>query len=234
MKIKKCSKCGEEKELSEFYFRKDSNSYRNDCIECIQLNRKKYYLDHKKQIVLKIENYQKENKDYIKQKCKNNYLINRDKIIKQSKKWYENHKEEKKEYDKRYRIKNKERISKKDVKRKLKARRENIQIKVKDNLSRRISLALHGLNKSLSTIFLIGCDIDYLIYHIQEQFTKGMNWDNYGKWHIDHIKPCAKFDLSKESEQYKCFNFKNLQPLWAIDNLRKGNTYIDKIIVIAK
>lgn len=71
-------------------------------------------------------------------------------------------------------------------------------------------------------MFLIGCEIDYLLYHIQEQFNPGMTWDNYGDWHIDHIKPCANFDLSKPEEQRKCFNYTNLQPLWAEENLIKG------------
>ena len=75
-------------------------------------------------------------------------------------------------------------------------------------------------------MFLIGCEIDFLMYHIQKQFTKGMNWNNYGDWHIDHIKPCALFDLSKSKEQNICFNFKNLQPLWAIDNFRKYIKYV--------
>lgn len=58
--------------------------------------------------------------------------------------------------------------------------------------------------------------------HLEIKFTKGMSWENYGKWHVDHIKPCAKFDLTKESEQRKCFHYTNLQPLWAIDNFKKG------------
>jgi len=49
-----------------------------------------------------------------------------------------------------------------------------------------------------------------------------MSWNNHGEWHIDHIKPCTSFDLSKLSEQKKCFHYKNLQPLWAKDNLSKG------------
>ncbi len=48
-----------------------------------------------------------------------------------------------------------------------------------------------------------------------------MSWENYGKWHVDHILPCASFDLGKPEEQFKCFNYKNLQPLWATDNLKK-------------
>ena len=73
-------------------------------------------------------------------------------------------------------------------------------------------------------MFLIGCEIDYLIYYIQCKFTDDMSWDNYGSfWHVDHIHPCSSFDLSKEDEQRKCFHYKNLQPLWAVDNLRKSD-----------
>jgi len=75
---------------------------------------------------------------------------------------------------------------------------------------------------------LVGCSIDQLKQHIEKQFKKGMSWDNWGiyGWHIDHIKPCASFDLTKESEQKKCFHYTNLQPLWAKENLKKYNHYI--------
>ncbi len=71
---------------------------------------------------------------------------------------------------------------------------------------------------------LIGCSLDQLKVHIEKQFEEGMSWDNYGfyGWHIDHIIPCVKFDLSKEEHQKECFNFKNLKPLWMKDNLAKG------------
>jgi hypothetical protein len=42
-------------------------------------------------------------------------------------------------------------------------------------------------------------------------------------WHIDHIKPCSSFDLTKEEEQRKCFHYTNLQPLWATDNRKKAD-----------
>jgi hypothetical protein len=50
-----------------------------------------------------------------------------------------------------------------------------------------------------------------------------MSWDNYGYegWHIDHIKPIAKFDLSDPIQRAQCFHYSNLQPLWALDNMRK-------------
>ena len=109
-----------------------------------------------------------------------------------------------------------------------KRRKEDLNFKLLNNLRRRINHAMKGKRTSLSTMFLIGCEIDYLIYHIQSKFKRGMSWDNYGLWHIDHKKPCASFDLSDPSEQYKCFHFSNLQPLWAIDNLRKSNKGILK------
>lgn len=54
-----------------------------------------------------------------------------------------------------------------------------------------------------------------------------MSWENRGNfgWHVDHIKPCASFDLTKPEEQAKCFHYTNLQPLWARENIAKGDKY---------
>ena len=57
-----------------------------------------------------------------------------------------------------------------------------------------------------------------------------MNWNNcgLGGWEIDHILPCNSFDLSDPKQQELCFNYTNLQPLWAIDNIKKGAFYVLK------
>jgi len=58
-----------------------------------------------------------------------------------------------------------------------------------------------------------------------------MTWSNYGKgWHIDHIKPCASFDLSNPEQQKICFHYTNLQPLWAIDNIKKGAKFTEALL----
>ena len=68
----------------------------------------------------------------------------------------------------------------------------------------------------------------YTVYFYGTTFSISMNWKNYGfkGWHIDHIIPCCKFDLSKENEQRKCFHYTNLNPMWAIDNLKKGSCFV--------
>lgn len=72
------------------------------------------------------------------------------------------------------------------------------------------------------TLDLTSCQISYLRGYLEAKFEEGMTWENHGEWHIDHIKPCCSFDLTKEEEQKKCFHYSNLQPLWAKDNLVKG------------
>jgi len=69
---------------------------------------------------------------------------------------------------------------------------------------------------------LIGCTPLELKTHLERKFTEGMSWDNYGKWHIDHIIPCAAFDLTDPVQQRQCFHYSNLQPMWATANFKKG------------
>lgn len=102
-------------------------------------------------------------------------------------------------------------------------------VKLRRMLRNRIYNALKGLVKVGTTHELTGCSNEDLTKHFESLFTEGMTWDNYGKWHVDHIVPCASFDLSKEENQKKCFHYSNLQPLWAIDNLRKNNKILPRL-----
>ena len=99
--------------------------------------------------------------------------------------------------------------------------RHSTNAKLKASLRSRLYAFVKGKNKK-SSFEYVGCSIGELKKHLSFQFTEGMSWENYGDWHIDHIKPCASFDLSIEEEKHKCFNYSNLQPLWAKDNLKKG------------
>lgn len=103
--------------------------------------------------------------------------------------------------------------------------RADVSFRLRKSLSSRIYQAVKffGQKKFNNTTGLIGCSMPKLILHLESQFQEGMTWENYGRWHIDHIKPCASFDLSDDKQQKECFHYTNLQPLWAIDNLRKNN-----------
>ena len=68
---------------------------------------------------------------------------------------------------------------------------------------------------------MLGYSALELKIHLQNLFTEGMSWDNHGKWHIDHIKPVSKFDKNTLPSIVNALS--NLQPLWAIDNIQKGN-----------
>ena len=92
------------------------------------------------------------------------------------------------------------------------------------NLRTRVHLALKGTCKSARTLELLGCTVEELRAHLEAQFKPGMTWENQGYrgWHIDHIRPCASFDLTDLEQQKLCFHYTNLQPLWAEENIRKG------------
>jgi len=105
----------------------------------------------------------------------------------------------------------------------------NINYKLGTLLRTRIwsSLKNQGLKKKDSTMSLVGCSKEELIKHLESQFKEGMSWENWSLngWHIDHIRPVSSFDLSDPAQVKECFHFSNLQPLWAIENLKKSDSW---------
>ena len=91
-----------------------------------------------------------------------------------------------------------------------------------DIFRRRSSLEFKMLNSQE----LLGTDFEMARKHIESLFQPGMSWNNRSEWHIDHIIPCSSFDLKCPVQQKACCHYTNLQPLWASDNIRKGNRII--------
>ena len=105
--------------------------------------------------------------------------------------------------------------------------RESTEYRLKHNLRSRVGAALRAqrASKNWNLLNIVGCSTTELMAHLETQFQPGMTWENWAfdGWHIDHIRPCASFDLTDEAQQLECFHFSNLQPLWAVDNLTKSD-----------
>ena len=195
-----CSTCNIYKNEIHFKFLKKQWYI---CSECNNLRRKNIYKNDPKRHI----NYHKKY-----------YESNKEKCVEKAKEYRQKYPEKIKKAHKKYSLKN--------PKRKIIRRKIDIEYRIKENLRTRVHHAVRGISKkSDKTMNLIGCDFNILKKHLENQFKENMSWENYGKWHIDHIKPCSLFDLTNEEEQRKCFHYSNLQPLWALENLIKNNKY---------
>lgn len=136
------------------------------------------------------------------------------------------HKQERQQLNTNYYSKHRRRLCARQRKYKVNRLKIDPLFRLTETLRARVRNAMKGQNKSQATMKLVGCSPDALRSHLRDRFLPGMTWDNYGLfgWHVDHIRPCSSFDLSDPKEQEKCFNYSNLQPLWAKDNIKKGAT----------
>jgi hypothetical protein len=198
-----CKVCNLEKKLECFPKRKGKPEYR--CKKCTAEYQKKYYKKNQEKIKERTSQFREKRPDYMIAWRENN----KDKVYKQKREWFE---------------KNRDKLNEQERQR----RKKDHAYRIKKNLRRRINDVIKKPNKKHAPTFeLLGCSLQEFLKHLEGQFVEGMNWSNYGNlWHIDHILPCASFDLTDPEQQKKCFHYTNLQPLWAIDNIRKR----DKIL----
>lgn len=212
--MKECSKCKNIKDFENFYKGKSyKDGYRNICKQCIKV----YEEENKETKKQYLKIYKEVNKEDLKIKNKIYRQENIDKIIE----W----KEINKDYFKQYRKDNKVNIANY-----FKKRRDNDPVfRFKNNIRRLIlhSFKRGGRNfkKSDKTEVILGCKIEKFINYISSNFTEGMNLENHGEWHIDHIIPLAS--AKTEEEVIKLNHYTNLQPLWAVDNLSKGSKILN-------
>ena len=243
MLTKMCKTCEKEKSISEFY--KSGERYVSACAECNKIACKEYYQKNRERLLnrakknhlgnrernrKRFKKYSMENKDKITQYNKIYYEENKEKAIEYRKRYYKENGEMVRQKRKQYRKKNIELIKKSahlDKPNRNRKRREkyktDIGYKLERILRSRLTKTLMDKIKKENTFILLGCSIEYLKNHIEERFKPGMSWDNYNHetWHLDHILPCASFDLSDINQQRKCFHYSNLQPLWAKENMEK-------------
>jgi hypothetical protein len=169
--------------------------------------------------------YQKQhylrNREKYLQKMRDYKIANRDNILKYKKQNRDENREAIKEYRKLWRIRNKEKIA---------LRRKEYRLNyLKDPKNKLINSFRGQIKRALSNNYvkgswkkLLGCSVEVCKSYLESKFQTGMTWENHGSWHIDHIKPISSYTLH---ELHLAFHYTNLQPLWAIDNLRKGSKF---------
>jgi len=142
-------------------------------------------------------------------------------------KWYEQNKGHRKEYLKEYREKNIDKI--REVKRTYEKTRKHTDpiYKLINNFRTAVYQVLKESNvqKNGHYFEILKYTPDELITHLEEKFTGEMSWDNYGIWHVDHIRPISSFNIQEIGDEsfMECWSLKNLQPLWGDENIRKSN-----------
>lgn len=167
------------------------------CKKCQRLSKLSVKLEHQKK-------YYKENIEKRQLYTINNKI----KIAESNAKWYINNISEAKD-----KIKNREK----------KYLKNNVNYLIAKRLRTRLYCAIKNNQKVGSAIKDLGCSVEELKVHLESKFQLGMTWDNYGEWHIDHIKPLANYDLTNRIIFLELNHYTNLQPLWAEDNLQKKN-----------
>lgn len=234
---KTCKHCNEKKPNSEYQKAGGGKWLQPYCKSCDSDRKKKWEI---------------ENSDNLKVKSRERYLLTREQTLAKSKEERriakltrpkrvfkrmpeEERKKRKSDQDRKYREKKgmdlilKKREYNKgrglELKREWQKKRMNDpEFRITKNLRGRIYVALKRGVKSKPTKELLGCTIQEFIKYFGDLFSEGMSWEKYmeGGIHIDHIRPCASFDLTDPAQQKECFHYTNLQPLWELDNLVKG------------
>lgn len=198
--MKNCTNCKDLKELSAYHKSKYSkDGYKSVCKICRNKQQQEYRDNNKDKINEYMQNYYKDNTDIIKKKCKLWVDKNRKKVNNTKKEWKE---------------KNKEKWA-------LYVQQQN------KTYTHKWRMFLHGTLKRMNktkndkTINLLGYSALDFKLHMESLFLDGMSWLNHGEWHIDHIIPLSKFNQDTPISVVNALT--NIQPLWAKDNLSKGN-----------
>lgn len=240
---KECGRCKIVKHYTEYHVRKDKGrcvKLRVNCRDCMREIARIRYSNNSEVIIKRNSDYVSRNKEKVKEwyskwrkdnelKLKKyrlkRYRENAEVVKAERKVYYRKNKENIILAYNKYLEKNKNKVRKTQRLNHAKRKKADISYVLIKGLRARVSAAIkRGGKKCNTTTELVGCTMSELTAHLEKQFTDGMTWDNYSfmGWHIDHIIPCASFDMSDIEEQKKCFHYTNLQPLWAKDNLKKG------------
>lgn len=238
--MKECSKCKEVKELDEFHQNRSAKDGRtSSCKECRNAyNNKKsaeighdvlyrrardrnpekykaraarYYAKNSDAAKERASKWRKNNPELKKQLGISHYQNNRQSYIDNAAEWARSNPERRKEIASSY------------------ARRfynnpENKPIIAARKLISRV-VELTGERAETRTESALGYSVHDLKNHLEFHFQDGMTWDNHGEWHIDHVIPVSEMVRLGVTCPKRINALKNLRPVWAHENLSKGDRF---------
>jgi hypothetical protein len=206
--MKNCNKCKEVKPYEFFSkYKPCKDGYQTTCKKCMVQIVKKYNSQNKEKINEYQNQYQKE---YRKE--------NKEKNKEYNKKYQKENRKKINEYYKSYR---KNRIQNDSLFRFSSYTRTLIKGSFKRN---------NKFKKNTKTENILGCTIEEFRNYIEIKFTKKMTFENYGEWHLDHIIPISS--AQTEEEVIRLNHYTNFQPMWAKENISKGNKIIEKQLTL--
>lgn len=214
MEKKICKHCEIEKSTNDFYNdERKKDGLEGICKECkslkaairyeekkeqINQQQKEYYSNNKEKKLSSVRSYAEQNKDAVNEKNKKYRRENQSKL----KIYRQTHKKERNDYERN-------------------KKKNDINYRISCRLRSRLSDARR--NKNGSAVTELGCSLEWFIAeYIPSLWKSNMTWENYGKWHLDHIKPLTSFNLTDREQFLKASYYTNYQPLWAQENLSKG------------
>jgi len=222
MSTKTCTKCGVEKDVSEF----GKNKCRKDGLqEWCKSCRKEHYESNREEIIAKVKRHYQANHEERLAYANDYHKANRDEILPKRRRYWEANREElnAKRRTPEYRAKDNARSRTPEARAKINKRKiEDPRYRMECILRGRVRNALktQGAKKITNTMDLIGCSPEFLTKRLEKQIKPGTKREDY---HVDHIIPCALFDLTKEEEQRLCFHWTNLQLLLGPANVSKSD-----------
>ncbi len=197
-----CKTCSQEKEAELFAKNKNNTDGRlNICKVCVNVKQKELWLQNKDKNAIDRRKRRQDNIDsYRKREAA---------------------------YRKKYREINREEVNAKYRDYMRKYRKSKPSFRVQKYISYVIKYSLDTKSSTHTIFSRLGYTVEQLMTHLESKFKEGMSWDNYGEWHIDHIVPQSwlPFNTMEEENFIKCWCLDNLQPLWAKENISKGNRF---------
>jgi len=233
--LKKCTGCGADKPRTTEHFNKKLGGLTSRCRVCLSASRRADDAARARNNEARRRS-RAQNPEAVRAKDRARYGPKKREAVAA---WRAANPEKKREIDRRYYERNREAVIARAVQyaaarpeqtrasgQRLHQRRQasSPAYRLNRSIKSAMNISLNGGKAGRRWSDLVGYSREDLMAHLERQFTKGMNWTNYGEWHVDHIVPLAAHEIdSAESEAFKAaWALTNLRPMWASDNIRKG------------